>query len=53
MDEIDKNTMKRIVLRLVLGNMANGSDYETAKNQALNRLVKECPDVVMAYLEAF
>lgn len=48
----DLTTITRIIANLIICNMDNGSSFETAKEQAYNRMEKEYPEVFEAYLLA-
>jgi hypothetical protein len=42
--------INEIVCNLIVENMKAGSDYDKAKDQAFNRMNKECPEVLAAWL---
>lgn len=49
LNKTDKKRIDKIMIKLVAGNMAAGSNYEKAKAQAFNRMEKEYHIILMAW----
>ena len=45
-----KKRLNDIICDLIVRNMKAGASYQKAKNQAYNRLKKECPDILNTWL---
>ena len=50
MNATDKNKISEIIIKTVIRNMESGMSIEQAKKATFNRLNKEYPEVMAAYL---
>ena len=50
MNDTDKNKISEIILKTVIRNIQSGMTVEQAKKATFNRMNKECPEVLSAYL---
>jgi len=50
MTKEDRKRMNKIVCKLIVGNMENGSTYKQAKKQAFNRLNKDFPEMLRIWI---
>jgi hypothetical protein len=50
MNDTDKNKISEIIIKTIIRNIQNGMSVEKAKKATFNRMNKECPEVLAAYL---